>query len=446
MATPIKMPQLGESVTEGTVGKWLKKVGEHVEKYEPLLEVISDKVDTEVTSTVSGVVLSIEVPEGETVPVGTVLAWIGEPGEKPGDAGDAPAEAKAEAAPQPQAAAPAPAPAAKPTAEKPAAEKPAAQRISPVVARLAAEHNIDLSQIQGTGRGGRITKKDVLRYLEEREKAAAQPAQPAPAPQPAAPQPPTPTPAPSTPAPAPAPAAPSMPLPSGEGELVPLTPMRKAIAEHMVRSKHTSPHVTTVHEVDLSRVVAHRNKHKAAFAAEGVRLTYTAYFVEAVAQTLKKHPMVNSTFTDQGILLKRAINIGVATAVQDGKGLIVPVLKHADELSLKGIARALGDLTERARSGKLTPDDVQGGTFTITNYGTNGAIIGTPIINQPQAAILGVGAMQKRVVVVEQDGMDAIAIRPMAYLTLTFDHRILDGAAADAFMRDLVAYLQNYPL
>lgn len=441
MATPIKMPQLGESVTEGTVGKWLKKVGEHVEKYEPLLEVISDKVDTEVTSTVSGVVLSIEVPEGETVPVGTVLAWIGEPGEKPGEDGSAPAEAKAEApaAPQP-AAASAPA-----TAPKPAADKPAAQRISPVVARLAAEHNIDLSQIQGTGRGGRITKKDVLRYLEEREKAAAQPAQPA-APQPAAPPPPKPAPAPEPPAPLPMTTAADVPLPSGEGELVPLTPMRKAIAEHMVRSKHTSPHVTTVHEVDLSRVVAHRNKHKAAFAAEGVRLTYTAYFVEAVAQTLKKHPMVNSTFTDQGILLKRAINIGVATAVQGGKGLIVPVLKHADELSLKGIARALGDLTERARSGKLTPDDVQGGTFTITNYGTNGAIIGTPIINQPQAAILGVGAMQKRVVVVEQDGMDAIAIRPMAYLTLTFDHRILDGAAADAFMRDLVAYLQNYPL
>ncbi|RME11149.1 MAG: 2-oxo acid dehydrogenase subunit E2 [Ardenticatenia bacterium] len=441
MATPIKMPQLGESVTEGTVGKWLKKVGEHVEKYEPLLEVISDKVDTEVTSTVSGVVLSIEVPEGETVPVGTVLAWIGEPGEKPGEDGSAPAEAKAEApaAPQP-ASASAPA-----TAPKPAADKPAAQRISPVVARLAAEHNIDLSQIQGTGRGGRITKKDVLRYLEEREKAAAQPAQPA-APQPAAPPPPKPAPAPEPPAPLPMTTAADVPLPSGEGELVPLTPMRKAIAEHMVRSKHTSPHVTTVHEVDLSRVVAHRNKHKAAFAAEGVRLTYTAYFVEAVAQTLKKHPMVNSTFTDQGILLKRAINIGVATAVQEGKGLLVPVLKHADELSLKGIARALGDLTERARSGKLTPDDVQGGTFTITNYGTNGAIIGTPIINQPQAAILGVGAMQKRVVVVEQDGMDAIAIRPMAYLTLTFDHRILDGAAADAFMRDLVAYLQNYPL
>lgn len=437
MATPIKMPQLGESVTEGTVGKWLKKVGEHVEKYEPLLEVISDKVDTEVTSTVSGVVLSIEVPEGETVPVGTVLAWIGEPGEKPGEDGSAPAEAPA--APQPAAAS------TSATAPKPAADKSAAQRISPVVARLAAEHNIDLSQIQGTGRGGRITKKDVLRYLEEREKAAAQPAQPA-APQPAAPPPPKPAPAPEPPAPLPMTTAADVPLPSGEGELVPLTPMRKAIAEHMVRSKHTSPHVTTVHEVDLSRVVAHRNKHKAAFAAEGVRLTYTAYFVEAVAQTLKKHPMVNSTFTDQGILLKRAINIGVATAVQEGKGLLVPVLKHADELSLKGIARALGDLTERARSGKLTPDDVQGGTFTITNYGTNGAIIGTPIINQPQAAILGVGAMQKRVVVVEQDGMDAIAIRPMAYLTLTFDHRILDGAAADAFMRDLVAYLQNYPL
>lgn len=429
MATPVKMPKLGESVHEGTIGKWLKKPGDRVEKYEPLLEVISDKVDTEVTATESGVLLSIEVPEGETVPVGTILAWIGEPGEEVGrkDGGE-PAAAVAEA----QEAAPAAAAAL--AGEK---REKGPRRISPVVARLAAEYDVDLSQVKGTGRGGRITKKDILAYIEARKKAAEAPAPPV-----EAPAPPPPAPAPAAPTP---PAAPA-PTPVPEGELVPLTPMRKAIAEHMVRSKHTAPHVTSVFEADLSRIVAHRERHKAAYEQEGLRLTFTAYFVEAVAQTLRKHPFVNATFTDEGILVRKAINIGVAVATQGGQGLIVPVIKNADELNLKGIVRALNDLTDRARSGRLTPDDVQGGTFTITNHGVGGSLFGTPIINQPQSAIMGIGKIQKRPVVIEHNGVDAIAIRPMVYLSITFDHRVLDGASADAFMVDVIRYIENYPL
>ncbi len=434
MAIPVKMPQLGESVHEGTIGKWLKKPGDRVEKYEPLLEVISDKVDTEVTATESGVLLSIEVPEGETVPVGTVLAWIGEPGEQPPGSkdGEEPAAAVAAAKEQAVEAAPAAAPAK--------ARGKAPKRVSPVVARLAAEYNVDLSQVKGTGRGGRITKKDILAYIEARKKAAEAPPAEAPAP---APPPPTPAPAPAAPPP-PATAPALAPVP--EGELVPLTPMRKAIAEHMVRSKHTAPHVTSVFEADLSRIVAHRERHKAAYEQEGLRLTFTAYFVEAVAQTLRKHPFVNATFTEDGILVRKAINIGIAVATQGGQGLIVPVIRNADELNLKGIVRALNDLTDRARSGRLTPDDVQGGTFTITNHGVGGSLFGTPIINQPQSAIMGIGKIQKRPVVIEHDGVDAIAIRPMVYLSITFDHRVLDGASADAFMVDVIKYIENYPL
>ncbi len=429
MATPVKMPQLGESVHEGTIGKWLKQPGDRVEKYEPLLEVISDKVDTEVTATESGVLLSIEVPEGQTVPVGTVLAWIGEPGEQPGrEDGDEPAQAAAQ---------PAETTPAQERRERGARPKKP-MRVSPVVARLAAEHDVDLSQVRGTGRGGRITKKDILAYIEARKKAAEAK--------------PEPTPTPATPAPAPEPAQPAAPPPApavvlpGEGELVPLTPMRKAIAEHMVRSKHTAPHVTSVFEADLSRIVAHRRRHKADYEREGLRLTFTAYFVEAVAQTLRKHPTVNSTFTDDGILVRKAINIGVAVATEGGQGLIVPVIRNADELNLKGIVRALNDITDRARGGRLVPDDVQGGTFTITNHGVGGSLFGTPIINQPQSAIMGIGKIQKRAVVIEHDGVDAIAIRPMVYVTITFDHRVLDGASADAFMVDVIAYIENYPL
>lgn len=437
MAIEVKMPQLGESVTEGTIGKWLKEPGDEVEKYEPLLEVISDKVDTEVTATQSGTLLSIEVPEGETVPVGTVLAYLGEAGEEAPSGDGRPAaeeEAVAEAPETDAERKPAAA-----TEAAPSEEMPPKQRISPVVARLTAEHDVDLSKIDGTGRGGRITKKDVLAYVEEREKREEE-AVPEEVPErAAAPEPVT------MPETAPA-AAPQPPKPTGEDELVELSHMRRSIAEHMVRSKQTAPHVTSVFEVDLSNVVAHRERNKQAYADQGLRLTYTAYFIEAAVDALQQHPMVNSSFTEDGVLLRADINVGVAVATEGGQGLIVPVIDNADELSLKGIVRALNDLTDRARNRQLDPDDVQGGTFTITNYGIAGSLLGTPIINQPQTAIMGLGKIEKRVVVVETEAGDSIAIRPMCYLTLTFDHRVLDGASGDAFMRDVVEFLETYPV
>jgi 2-oxoisovalerate dehydrogenase E2 component (dihydrolipoyl transacylase) len=294
--------------------------------------------------------------------------------------------------------------------------------ISPVVARMAAEFNIDLSKIEGSGAGGRITKKDVQDYLQS---------QPAPA---------------SAAVPTAVPATPTISTPAPTlqpGEIVHLDTMRRKIAEHMVMSKRTSPHVTTVMEVDLSRVVAHREANKDAFARDGARLTFTAYFVAATVAGLKAYPLANSSWTEEGILLQRAINIGMATALGEA-GLIVPVIHNADGLSLLGVARAVNDLAERARSKQLKPDEVQGGTFTITNHGTSGSLFATPIINQPQCGILGVGAIQKRVVVVTTNGADSIAIRPMVYLSFTFDHRILDGASADAFLGKVVEFLQNW--
>jgi 2-oxoglutarate dehydrogenase E2 component (dihydrolipoamide succinyltransferase) len=389
MAVEIKMPQLGETVVEGTIGKWLKQVGDRVEKYEPLLEVITDKVDSEIPSPAEGVLLKILVPEGETVQAGTVIALLGEEGE--------------EVAPAPP---PGPAEVARTKPRRP-------PRISPVVARIAAEHDVDLSQVKGTGRGGRVTKKDILRFIEEREKVAPE----------------------APPAPPKVPEAPA-PIP---GEVIELTPMRRAIAEHMVRSKRTAPHVTTVMEVDMSRVVAFREAHKEEFRQrEGFNLTYTPFFVQAVVAGLKAVPIVNSTLTDEGIVIRKEINIGIAVAVDEG--LIVPVIKHADEKSLLKLAREVNDLATRAREKRLSPDDVQGGTFTITNHGVGGSLFATPIINQPQAAILGVGAITKRVVVVN----DAIAIRPMCFLSLTFDHRVLDGAVADRFLARVKEYLENF--
>ncbi len=414
MANEIRMPQLGESVTEGTVGKWLKQPGDYVKKYEPLLEVVTDKVDTEVTSEFEGVLLEIRVPEGETVPVGTVLAVIGEPGEKvPAAAAEAPAAAEA--------AEEKPAPAAREDGKKPKGKA----RVSPVVARIAAEHGINIEEVPGTGRGGRVTKKDILRFIEERKKAPPKPPEPKPA---AAPPPP--------PAPEVVPAA----VP---GEIIELTPMRRAIAEHMVQSKHTAPHVTSVVEVDMSAVERYRQAHKEEFERrEGIKLTYMPFIVQAVVQALQDHPLLNSSFTEQGIEIKKEINIGIAVALE--QGLIVPVIKHANEKSLVGLAKAVHDLATRARNRQLTPDDVQGGTFTITNHGASGSLFGTPIINQPQAAILGVGLVQKRPVVIEVDGQDVIAIRPMMYMSLSFDHRIMDGAQADAFLVDVKRRLENF--
>lgn len=410
MAREIKMPQLGESVTEGTVGRWLKDVGDHVEKYEPLLEVVTDKVDTEIPSEVEGTLLDIKIEKGDTVDVGTVLAVVGEEGEEvPTEAGEEPAKPEAPAKPEkgPDGG----------DGKVPPRPKGKA-RISPVVGRIAAEHDVDIEHVPGTGRGGRVTKKDVLQYIEEREKEREK-------------APPRPTRRPEE-APGPVP-----------GEVVELTPMRRMIAEHMVESKRTAPHVTTVWEVDMSAVERYRQAHKAEFERrEGVKLTYLPFVIQATVEALKAHPIINSSYTDEGIEIRQQINIGIAVALD--RGLIVPVIRNADDLSLAGLAKAANDLAVRARNGQLSPDDVQGGTFTITNYGALGSLFGTPVIHQPQAAILGVGAVKKRPVVVETDGDDAIGIKPMMYLALTFDHRVLDGGTADPFVADIKRRLENY--
>lgn len=441
MATQVIMPQLGESVVEGTVMQWLKHEGDPVAEFESLLEVNTDKVNSEIPSPSGGVLLKVLVPEGETVRAGTILAWIGQPGEAlpPGTPGQA-----AQSQPAP-AAAPAPASVAPPAAGR--------DRdlgfISPVVARLAREHAIDLHAVKGSGEGGRITKKDVLAYLESAPAptAASTPAEPA-----AWETPgegdlfrptemmfPAKTPAP-LPQPSPAPAAPTSRTGGENGHLVPLSQMRKRIAEHMLSSKNTAPHVTTVMEADLKQVVAHREANKPLFARDGVNLTYTAYFMAATAAALRTYPIVNSSWREDGIWIHDAVNIGMATSLGE-EGLIVPVIQQADGLSLLGLARAITDLAVRAREHRLLPDEVQGGTFTITNHGTQGSLFATPIINQPQCAILGVGAVQKRVVVLEDD---SIAVRPRVYLSLTFDHRILDGDSADRFLGRIVTILEKW--
>ena len=433
MATQVIMPQLGESVEEGTITKWLKSKGDQVEEYEPLLEINTDKVDSEIPSPAAGEILAILVPEGKTVRAGELLAWIGEAGETVPEGNGTPVK-EAEAAPKPG---------IQETKQEtvPAAESPQAATatpttgrdrelgfISPVVAKIASEEGIDLYQVTGTGRGGRITKKDVLSYLEQRTAVPVQaPAVEKPKPE-----------KPAVPAPQITPAISPAVSP---GEVVPLTPVRRSIAEHMVYSKRTSPHVTTVMEADLGRVVAHRKENKERFERDGVNLTFTAYFVAASVAALKAFPIVNSSWSDDGILIHPEINIGVATSLGEA-GLIVPVIKNADTLSLLGLARQVNDLANRARSRQLNTDEVKGGTFTITNHGTSGSLFATPIINQPQCAILGVGAIQKRVVVL--DGSDAIAVRPMVYLSLTFDHRILDGAIADYFLAKVVESLQDW--
>jgi 2-oxoglutarate dehydrogenase E2 component (dihydrolipoamide succinyltransferase) len=295
-------------------------------------------------------------------------------------------------------------------------------RVSPVVARMLQTHDIDVHDLSGSGRDGRITKDDVLAYLETQEQAESETI--------------------AVPEQLPARQEPSLKAPSpvaGEGDrLIPLTGMRRSIADHMVRSKHTSPHATTVFEFDFSAVARHREAHKAAFAQDGVKLTYLPYIVMATVQALKRHPLANSSWTDEGILTRRDVNIGIAVAISNG--LIVPVIRHADRLNLLGLAQTVNDVSERARTNQLKPDEVKGGTFSITNHGTSGSLIGTPIINQPQAGILGVGLIEKRVKVID----DAIAIRPCAYISFSFDHRILDGATADAFVMDIKHMIENF--
>lgn len=435
MATKIILHEMGEGVVEGTVSRWLKQPGDQVAKYEPVLEIETDKVTTEVTAEEGGTLLEVLVAPGETVPVGTVLAIIGE-GNRAGN-GQQKEEASISSAATVETAAEAPHVTTASTPPAPLQNgqlSPYAGRISPVVGRIAAEHNLDLSRVTGTGKDGRITKNDVLAYLEaiskEPEAVIAEPS-----PQSRAVPLATPLPLPSN---APA-AAPLIAPQAASGDVLePLSSIRRAIAEHMVRSRRTSPHVSTFFEFDFSAVAAHRAMHKARFAQDGVNLTFTAYLVAAVAEALKQHPRVNSVWSDEGIVLKKEINIGMATALDDG--LIVPVIKNADSLSLLGLARAVNDLANRARSKQLKPADVQGGTFSITNHGVSGSLLATPIINQPQCGILGVGVIEKRVKVIN----DAIAIRPMAYVGFTFDHRILDGAEADYFVATIKQLIEGW--
>jgi pyruvate dehydrogenase E2 component (dihydrolipoamide acetyltransferase) len=436
-AVDVVMPQMGVSVSEGTVTKWLKREGEHVEADEPLLEISTDKVDTEVPSPASGTVTHILVQEGETVAVGTKLGQIGGGGDAP--AAPAPAPAPPAAAPQPE-----PAPAAEaPPAPAPAPEPTPVQQpsgngafVSPVVARIASEHGIDPGQVPGTGRGGRVTKQDILAFVERGAPEAAPEAQPAPAApaaRPAAPQPP------------PAPTA--QPAEAQQGEtLEPVSAMRRGIAEHMRRSVDTAAHVTSAIEVDMSRIVAARDTMKKEYqAAYGVNPTYLAFVAMAAVETLKNYPYVNGELRGDSIVTRNFVNLGIAVELAEGKGLIVPVIRNAETLNLLGIAKAIADLAARARDKKLLPDDVQGGTFTITNPGGYGTFHGTPVINQPQSAILGTYALVKRPwVVTDENGNDAIAIKPIMNITLTYDHRLVDGAYAGRFLRDLRERLQSW--
>jgi 2-oxoisovalerate dehydrogenase E2 component (dihydrolipoyl transacylase) len=432
MPTDIKMPQLGESVTEGTVGRWLKQPGERVEKYEALLEVTTDKVDTEVPAPVSGIVREIAVPEGMTVRVGTLLAVLDDETGRSGDTETGGQGDRVQKIVSPSPLLPV---------------SPSNTFVSPVVARLMAEHNLDLGKISGSGQGGRVTKQDVLKYVEahkgqpSRMPAGARSSgegvsEPAPTSSVQSAESASLVPADSQ---SDRSVEPELP---DDAEIIPLSPMRRSIAEHMVRSRRIAPHVTTVFEVDVSQVVAHRERRQADFERQGVKLTYTPYFVQAAVAGLQAVPVVNGSYAESGIVMHQRIQIGVAVALEDG--LIVPVIRDADEKNLLGLARAVNDLSERARARRLKPDEAQGGTFTITNHGVGGSLFATPIINQPQAAILGIGAIQKRAVVISQAGVDAIAIRPMCYLSLTIDHRVLDGATADRFLTVIKGFLESY--
>ena len=467
----VVMPQMGVSVSEGTVTRWLRNVGDTIEADQPLLEISTDKIDTEVPSPGSGVLQEILVQEGETVPVGALVARIG-PGEAGAPAAPEPEEARPEpeapadrtesepplarAEPEPEledddeyeevAASPRP-PVAPAGAGNGAGERHAF--VSPVVARIAAEHGIDASTLTGTGRDGRVTKKDILGFVESGRGAPEAPPEPTPAvslPPPLPAKPATPQ-APSPPPPrAPVPPA-TQPGELGSGEtLEPMTAMRRGIADHMRRSLDTAAHVTSAIEIDMSKVVAIRERLKAEFAASySVNPTYLSFIARATVETLREWPLVGAEIRGESIVTRNYVNLGFAVALDGGRGLIVPVLKHAEGLNLLGMARGVADLAERARTKKLLPDDVQGGTFTITNPGSYGTFMGTPIINQPQSAILGTYALVKRPWVITDDaGKDAIAIRPMMNLTLTYDHRLVDGAYGAQFLRDLAGRLQSW--
>ena len=460
MPTPVVMPQMGESIAEGTIVRWIKKVGDQVDRDEPLFEISTDKVDAEIPSPAAGVLTDIAVHEGETVAVNSVVATIAQPGEaasapppppaKPGPA-ETPAAGKAKAAASTQAqgdgqpvaagaASPASArqaPSGKPNgqsaavhrglhgAEAPSVDDLRRQKSSPLVRRIARENDVDITQIPGSGIGGRVTKHDILDYLEKGSPEEAP--RPAAAARPAA-------------APEPAPAhAPSY-RPGERVEIQPLSVIRKKIAEHMVLSRRTSAHVHSVFHVNFSTIERIRQQKRADYEALGAKLTYMGFIAKAVIDALHRHPIINASLDGDNIVFKKDVNLCIAVALESG--LIVPVIKNADEKNLLGLCRAIADVADRARAKQLKPDEVHGGTFTITNPGQFGAQFGMPIINQPQVAILGVGAIEKRPVVVD----DAIAIRTMAYLTLGYDHRLVDGAVADQFMSDVRQRLEHFDI
>lgn len=426
--TDVVMPQMGESIVEGTLTKWLKKVGDRVERDEPLFEISTDKVDSEIPAPASGVLSEVLVEEGATVSINTVVARIGEsagaaaPAPRP--AAPAPAESvKAPAAP------PKPAPAPPPPPPAPAAAEEPQGPLSPLVRRMAREYNIDLTQVRGTGAGGRITKADIEAYMAAqgaRTVAAAAPSMPAPA---------------APPPPAAEPAAPLATPGPARTRVEPMSVMRSKIAEHMVFSKQTSAHVTTVHRVDVTKIARLREKIKSQFQERyGFPLTFLSFFARAAAEALHSFPIINASIEGKNIIYHNEINIGIAVALEGGAGLIVPVIRNADERNIPGMQRAIVDLAGRARAKQLKPDEVQGGTFSITNFGSFGSIFATPVINQPQVAILGVGAVEKMPVVID----DAIAIRSMSHLSLTFDHRLIDGALADQFCQKVKSILENW--
>jgi pyruvate dehydrogenase E2 component (dihydrolipoamide acetyltransferase) len=428
MPTDIIMPQMGESIVEGTITKWLKKPGDKVQRDEPLFEISTDKVDAEIPAPASGVLQEIKVTEGTTVGVNTIVGTIAADGEAA-----APAKAAPAAPSKPSPAAPAP-PKEEP---KPAAPAPAAPeedeeaRSSPLVRKIAREHGVSLSQVPGTGLGGRITKQDIMQFIENQGASS----QPAPASQPtAAPAPP------AVSAPAPRPAAPA-PYP---GDLVPMTNMRKLIAKHMIESRRTSAHVHCMYEVDFTRIVNIRNKQKSGFEQRhGARLTFMPFFVRAAIMALQQWPIINAAIEGENIRYHRHINMGIAVALD--WGLIVPVVKNAGDLNFLGLQRGITDLGERARNKKLKPEDVEGSTFTITNPGQFGAVFGLPIINQPNSAIMGVGGITKQpMVITDKDGNDSIAIRSVVHLTLGYDHRLIDGAVADQFMAQVKKNLEQW--
>jgi len=439
MPTNVVMPQMGESIAEGTIVRWIKQAGDRVERDEPLFEISTDKVDAEIPAPAAGILLEIRAKEGETVPVDHVVAVIGEesavaapppppvavppaqPDVTPAVAAAPPAAAQrvVTAPAWPAAVATTPTPAAQKTMAPPV-EEHHRQRSSPLVRRIAREHGVDISRIPGSGIGGRVTKHDILDYVEGRAPAA--PAGQPPVQQPSA------TPAPEKPA-----------FKPGENvEVVPMSVMRRRIAEHMILSKRTSAHVHSVFEMDFSRVAKIREAKRAEYERAGVKLTYLPFIIKAACDALRAVPVVNASIDGENVVYRKDINIGIAVALD--WGLIVPVIKNADEKNILGLSRAVVDLSTRARAKQLKPEEVQGGTFSITNPGVFGALFGMPIISQPQVAILGIGAIEKRPVVVD----DAIAIRPMAYLSLGYDHRLIDGAVADQFMSVIKQRIESF--